>query len=65
MFLPRIREQQDEEDNKVKGYDVTFKNRHPDRLLAASYDVSNSAEKLKQDSKKRNKIGSGYNNTIY
>ncbi len=47
MFLPRIREQQDEEDNKVKGYDVTFKNRHPDRLLADSYDVSNSAEKTK------------------
>ena len=37
----------------MKGYDVTFKNRHPDRLLAASYDVSNSTEKLNLDYEKK------------
>jgi len=53
MFLPRIREELDKEDDKVKGYDVTFKNRHPDRLLARSYDVSNSNEKQNQDFSKK------------
>ncbi len=53
MFLLRIREEFDEKSNNVKGYDITFKNRHPDRLLAVSYDVSNPTENSNPDSPKR------------
>jgi hypothetical protein len=44
LFLLRIREEYDRDARNVKGYDITFKNRHPDRLIAASYDVSNIKE---------------------
>lgn len=38
-FLLRIREEYDENDN-IKGYDITFKNRNSNKTEAASYDLS-------------------------
>jgi hypothetical protein len=53
-FLLRIREEHDKESsNNVKGYEVTFKNRHPDRLLAASYDISNPDENPNPEFRKK------------
>jgi len=56
MFLLRIREEFDKENNHVNGYDITFKNRHPDRLLAVSYDVSNPSVNSNPDFKKKEKF---------
>ena len=44
-FLLRVREEHKKENDGIKGYSVTLKNRHPDRLIAASYDVSSHMDK--------------------
>lgn len=56
LFLLRIREEYDRDAENVKGYHVTFKNRHPDRLIAASYDVSSHKEISNLDLKKKPEI---------
>ena len=56
LFLLRVREEYDNDAQNIKGYDITFKNRHPDRLIAASYDVSNIRENPDLDLTKKPEI---------
>lgn len=52
----RVRGEHDTNTNRIKSYDVVIKNRYPNRLITASYDISKIMENSHLSMKKKPEI---------